>query len=125
MSETAGGTRRIDSHPILTAPARETVTFYWQGQPLTALEGEPVSTALFAHGIRVFGHHAKDHSPQGIFCANGQCSQCTVIADGLAVKSCMEPVREGLRVQPLEGLPELPADTPAGEAALAAAAAKE
>jgi NADPH-dependent 2,4-dienoyl-CoA reductase/sulfur reductase-like enzyme/Fe-S-cluster-containing hydrogenase component 2/bacterioferritin-associated ferredoxin len=113
MSETAGGTRRIDSHPILTAPARETVTFYWQGQPLTALVGEPVSTALFAHGIHVFGHHAKDHSPQGIFCANGQCSQCTVIADGLAVKSCMEPVREGLRVQPLEGLPELPADTPA------------
>lgn len=112
MSDTAGGTRRIDSHPILTAPAREAVTFYWQGQPLTAFAGEPVSTALFAHGIRVFGHHARDHSPQGIFCANGQCAQCTVIADGLAVKSCMEPVREGLRVEPLDGLPVLPADTP-------------
>ena len=112
MSDTAGGTRRIDSHPILTAPARETVTFFWQGQPLTAFEGEPVSTALFAHGIRVFGHHARDRSPQGIFCANGQCAQCTVIADGLAVKSCMEPVREGMQVQPLDGLPALPADTP-------------
>ena len=32
-----------------------------------------------------------------------------VIADGLAVKACMEPVRPGMQVEPLEGAPELPA----------------
>ena len=55
-----------------------------------------------------FGHHPKDGSPQGIFCANGQCAQCLVLADGMPVKSCMELVRPGLRVEPADGLPELP-----------------
>ncbi|MEJ2382801.1 MAG: FAD-dependent oxidoreductase [Xanthomonadales bacterium] len=101
--------RRIREHPILTAPDRETVTFRWNGQPLEAQDGETIATALFASGIHVFGHHARDGSPQGIFCANGQCAQCMVVADGLAVKACMEPVRPGMDVRSLDGVPELPA----------------
>jgi NADPH-dependent 2,4-dienoyl-CoA reductase/sulfur reductase-like enzyme/Fe-S-cluster-containing hydrogenase component 2 len=66
-----------------------------------------VATALFANGIRVFGHHPSDGAPQGIFCANGQCSQCMVIADGIPVKSCMAAVREGMDVRSCEGIPEL------------------
>jgi sarcosine oxidase subunit alpha len=58
----------------------------------------------------VFGRHPRDGSPQGIFCANGQCSQCTVLVDGLPVKGCMVPVRAGMRVGSCEGLPALPAD---------------
>ena len=99
---------RITSHPILSEPERETVEFDWQGRTLAARQGECISTALFANGIHVFGHHARDQSPQGIFCANGQCSQCMVMADGLAVKACMEPVRPGMKVEPLEGAPVLP-----------------
>jgi sarcosine oxidase subunit alpha len=78
------------------------------GRPLEAFEGETLSSALFAAGVRVFGHHAKDGSAQGIFCANGQCAQCLVLADGIPVKACMELVRPGVRVEPAEGLPELP-----------------
>jgi len=109
MGDTTRGTQRIESHPILTAPDKETIEFSWRGETLTARQGECISSALFASGIHVFGHHPRDRSPQGIFCANGQCSQCMVIADGLAVKACMEPVRPGMRVEPLEGAPELPA----------------
>ena len=58
--------------------------------------------------MRTFGHHPKDGAPQGIFCANGQCAQCSVVADGLPVKSCMVTVRPGMDVQPLDGLPVLP-----------------
>ena len=100
--------RRITSHPILSAPSGETIEFSWQGKTLTAVQGECISSALFANGIHVFGRHSKDQSPQGIFCANGQCSQCMVVADGLAIKSCMEPVRAGMRVEPLDGAPALP-----------------
>ncbi|MBN1179783.1 MAG: FAD-dependent oxidoreductase, partial [Anaerolineae bacterium] len=64
--------------------------------------------ALFAHGVHVFGHHPKDGAPQGIFCANGQCAQCLVIADGLPVKACMTPVTPGMHVEPLDGKPVLP-----------------
>ena len=108
MSDSARGTRRIVSHPILSPPERETIEFSWQGKTLQAKQGECISTALFANGIHIFGRHARDNSPQGIFCANGQCSQCMVVADGLAVKSCMEPVRPGMQVAPLNGAPELP-----------------
>jgi len=99
---------RIERHPILPVPDRPRVPFTWKGRPLEGLEGETLSSALFAAGIRIFGHHPKDGAAQGIFCANGQCSQCLVLADGIPVKSCMELVRPGVRVEPVEGLPELP-----------------
>ncbi len=99
---------RIERHPILPISDRPKVPFTWRGRALEALEGETLSSALFAAGVRVFGHHAKDGAAQGIFCANGQCSQCLVLVDGVPVKSCMELVRPGVRVEPVEGLPELP-----------------
>ncbi|HPK73118.1 MAG TPA: 2Fe-2S iron-sulfur cluster-binding protein, partial [Vicinamibacterales bacterium] len=99
---------RIREHPILPIPDARPVTFSWNGKPCTGHEGETIASALFANGVRVFGHHPKDGAPQGIFCANGQCAQCTVVADGLAVKSCMVPVRPGMEVRPLDGKPALP-----------------
>jgi len=100
---------RLTEHPILPVPERKPLHFFYNGKKLESHEGEVISSALFAHGIKIFGHHARDGSPQGIFCANGQCAQCTVIADGIPVKSCMTPVREGMKVTPCDGLPELPA----------------
>jgi len=99
---------RIEQHPILPIPASVQVPFTWKGRALEAHAGETLSSALFAAGVRIFGHHAKDGAAQGIFCANGQCAQCLVLADGIPVKSCMELVRPGVRVEPVEGLPELP-----------------
>ncbi len=102
--------RRILKHPILEIPERREVGFHWNGLALKGYDGEVVSSALIANGIHIFGHHAKDGSPQGVFCANGQCSQCLVIADGFPVKSCMTPLREGMVLESLEGLPKLPED---------------
>jgi len=102
--------RRITKHPILKIPERKEVPFTWNGKKLTGCEGEMISAALFANGIHIFGHHPKDNSPQGIFCANGQCAQCLVIADGLTVKSCMTPLTKAMQVQSVEGLPKLLAD---------------
>ncbi len=119
---------RIEKHPILPAEpldASEVIEFTWQGETLTAKRGEMISSALFAHGIRTFGHHPQDGAPQGIFCANGQCAQCLVVADGKPVKACMTPVRPGMRVEPLEGLPELPAGSESKEEAPALSATTE
>ena len=99
---------RIKAHPILIDDSVADIPFYWQDQTFLAKEGEMISSALVANGVTIFGHHPKDHSPQGIFCANGQCSQCMVIADSLPVKACMTPVRRGMRVFPADGLPNLP-----------------
>ena len=110
---------RIDTHPVLTVPDRRPAAFTWNGAALTGFENEMLSSALVAAGVQVFGHHHKDGSPQGLFCANGQCSQCLVIADGRPVKACMTPLRPGMSVASVEGLPRLPAaDAPAATAAI-------
>ena len=100
--------KRIEQHPILQPEQATPFPFTFNGEAISALPGEMISSALFAHGIRVFGHHPKDGAPQGIFCANGQCAQCMVVADGVPVKACMTPAAEGMRVESLEGLPVLP-----------------
>jgi thioredoxin reductase/Fe-S-cluster-containing hydrogenase component 2 len=99
---------RIHEHPILTVEEQPTFEFTWQGQPMQARAGETISSALFANGVRIFGHHHKDGAPQGMFCANGQCAQCAVVADGLPVKSCMTLVQPGMKVEPMDGKPVLP-----------------
>ncbi|MFZ6020926.1 MAG: 2Fe-2S iron-sulfur cluster-binding protein, partial [Chloroflexota bacterium] len=102
--------RRVQKHPILPAIEKQSITFYWQDKPLLALAGETIASALIANDIHIFGHHPRDGSPLGIFCANGQCAQCMVIVDGKPVKSCMELVKEGCHVSPANGLPALPQD---------------
>lgn len=102
---------RIEQHPVLEVPPHpEMVEFSFDGRILPARRDEMISSALFASGIHVFGHHRKGGAPQGIFCANGQCAQCLVVADGRAVKACITPVRPGMRVRSVEGVPELAAD---------------
>jgi len=99
---------RIKEHPILPIVEREEINFYWNGNKLTAQKGEVISSALFANGIKIFGHHHKDGSAQGIFCANGQCAKCSVIVDGVPMKSCMTIIKPEMKVESVEGLPKLP-----------------
>ncbi|MHC4779830.1 MAG: 2Fe-2S iron-sulfur cluster-binding protein, partial [Planctomycetota bacterium] len=99
---------RINEHPILAVTPGKKVKFTFDGEAVEGIEGEPITSALFASGFRTFGHHGSDGSPQGIFCANGQCNQCMVVRDGTPVKGCMEPVRPSIDVRSLDGLPGLP-----------------
>ncbi len=101
---------RIDSHPILKLPeGRKLVNFFFNGEPVEGYEGEVISSALMALGKSTFSYHPKDGAPQGLFCANGQCSQCTVLIDGIPQKSCLTPLAEGMDVRSLRGLASLPA----------------
>ncbi len=101
--------RRIVDHPVLDPrqAARE-VVFSFDGVNMKGYEGEMISSALFANGVTRFSVHPKGSAPQGIFCANGQCNQCTVLVDGLPVKTCVAPLTEGMKVETLRGLPSLP-----------------
>ncbi len=98
----------ITKHPILEIPDRKKINFTFDGEQLTGFEGMVISSALFLNKIKIFGHHVKDNSPQGIFCANGQCAQCNVIVNGIPVKACMTPLKEGMLIESCNGLPELP-----------------
>ena len=104
--------RRLARHPILLEPlAPADVPFAFDGRTLAARPGEVITSALQAAGVQVLGRHPHDGGHQGLFCANGQCSQCLVLADGLPVKGCMAVVRPGMSVQSLAGAaPPLAAD---------------
>lgn len=99
---------RIYKHPILPSSKKfDYITFTFNGKKLKAKSGEMISSALFANNIHIFGRHSKDGSAQGMFCANGQCGQCLVIADGIPVKSCITPVKKEMKVISIDGLPKL------------------
>jgi len=101
--------KRLTRHLILDLSDKNRISFSWRGEKLYAHKGEVITSALIANGIEIFGRHTKDNLPLGIFCANGQCSQCMVMADGIPVKGCMTPIRKGMQIFPCNELPALPA----------------
>lgn len=102
---------RITEHPVLdSAPPGELVQFTFDGKTLQGKSGEMISSALFANGVKSFSIHHVGDAPQGIFCANGQCAQCTVIVNGRPLKSCVTPLRKGMEICTLRHLPALPED---------------
>jgi len=102
---------RITQHPILNLPKnKKIVSFTFNNQELNGIEGEPVASALAANGISILAIHSKDDTPQGLFCANGQCSHCTLIINGLPQKSCITPLKEGMQIKTLFHLPSVPED---------------
>ncbi len=102
---------RIENHPVLKPEeSRKSVSFTFNGNVCEAYEGEMVSSALFANGFKEFSIHKKDNASQGIFCANGQCAQCTVIVDGMPLKSCVTPLRGGMDIRTMKHVPKLPED---------------
>ena len=98
---------RIISHPIIDIEERKKIKFYFEGNPLEAYEDEVISSALIANGIKIFNYHKKDMAPQGIFCANGQCAQCSVICDGKVVKACVTKIKEGMKIETIKGVAKL------------------
>jgi sarcosine oxidase subunit alpha len=99
--------RRIKNHPILDFKKGKEVTIFFEGTPIKAFEGESLAAALYASGIDVFRWTPKLGRPRGPFCMVGKCGSCMVEVDGMAVRSCITPVREGMKVRRLKGLPSL------------------
>lgn len=92
---------RIIKHPIIDIPAQQkSVTIYFDGMPIEAIEGEPIAAALIHAGVKAFRRTPKYNQPRGIFCAIGRCTDCVMIVDGKPnIRTCVTPVRDGMNVQ--------------------------
>jgi len=96
---------RITSHPILGCIEQQReVTFTFDGKALPGFEGEPVAAALKAAGVAVHRYTKKTHSPRGIFCAIGRCTDCVMVINGKPnVRACVTPLEEGMIVATQHG----------------------
>jgi sarcosine oxidase subunit alpha len=87
------------------------LSFTFDGQPVPALPGDTIGSALHAAGRRTLSRSFKYHRPRGLLCCSGQCPNCLVAVDGApGVRACTEPVRDGMRVEHLNALPSLDFD---------------
>lgn len=97
---------RIVDHPIL--PEREkrpVVEIFVDGEPLQAIEGEPIAVALMAAGKLALRYTVRYHEPRGVFCAIGRCTDCMMMVDGMPnVRTCVIPVRAGMQIETQHGL---------------------
>lgn len=103
---------RIWNHPILgETPERRKITFTCDGKTLEGYEGEPIAAALRAAGIMVHRYTKKKHEPRGVFCAIGRCTDCVMVVDGQPnVRTCITPLKEGMKVQTQYGVTAVPFD---------------
>ncbi|MDY0297434.1 MAG: FAD-dependent oxidoreductase [Acidobacteriota bacterium] len=100
---------RLEQHPILEFHRGRRISFDFEGREIPAFEGEPIAAALHAAGYTTLSYSVRSHSPRGLFCAIGKCAACVMEVNGIPnVRTCMEPVRPGMRVrrQTGEALPE-------------------
>ncbi len=94
----------IKEHPILEFQHGKRVRFIFDGEELEGFEGEPISTALHANGVKIYRETADMHRPRGFFCAIGKCSSCFMVVNGVPnVRTCITPLTAGMKVETQRG----------------------
>jgi D-hydroxyproline dehydrogenase subunit gamma len=80
----------------LTETCRAPVSFLLNGQPVTALEGDTVLTAVLTlHGSLRVNEFSK--GPRAGFCLMGACQDCWIsTVDGNAIHACSTFIAEGM-----------------------------
>ncbi len=97
----------IREHPVLQSNYKNKITFYYNDKKYYGYEGMMITSALASYGIYNISKNLHDNSYQGLFCANGMCAQCRIIADGYIVKGCMTAIQDNMRLYSVESLPSL------------------
>ncbi len=82
----------------------QAVTIDFEGEPVTAYEGDSVTAALLAAGHAVTRTTPVRGTARGPFCMMGVCFDCLLEIDGQANRQgCAVLVSEGLRVRRMDG----------------------
>jgi sarcosine oxidase, subunit alpha len=102
---------RLENQPGELINRDNVIRFTFDGKPVEAYEGDTIGSALFAAGRRTFSRSFKYHRRRGLLCCAGQCPNCIVAVDGApGARACIEPVREGMKVEHLNAQPGLDLD---------------
>jgi sarcosine oxidase subunit alpha len=106
-----GKGNRLSPQPGQQLNHSHSVTFYFEGRPVHAFEGDTVASALLASGRRILSRSFKYHRPRGLLCCSGDCPNCLMEIDGKPnQRSCRAPVEEGMQVLSQHAWPSLDHD---------------
>lgn len=87
------------------------VTIEFEGEPLSAQQGDSVAAALLAGDHRTFRTTPVNGVKRGPFCMMGVCFDCLVEIDGVANRqACMVEVSEGMRIKRQQGASDITVD---------------
>jgi predicted molibdopterin-dependent oxidoreductase YjgC len=90
--------RRLDDRDT------NTVTFTFDGRPITAAHGDSVAAALLAAGVQACRATPVSGAPRGPYCMMGVCFECLVTIDGIGNRQgCLVQVQNGMRVETQRG----------------------
>jgi sarcosine oxidase, subunit alpha len=104
--------RRITHHPDIELPdLGQPVSFSFNGRALKAFEGDTVTSALLANGIRLFSRSFKFHRPRSVYDGHGQGPETLVTVDNTPNELADRTyVREGMQVQTQNAWPSVEFD---------------
>lgn len=85
---------------LANAPPAPPLTFFLDGEKVSARSGETVAAALLANDKIAWARSPKLHRPRGAACHRGGCDGCLARIDGVPnLPACLVPAREGMRVE--------------------------
>lgn len=87
------------------------IRFHFEGEEISALEGDSVAAALLAAGAGSIRTTAKSGAVRAPYCMMGVCFECLVEIDGVPNRqACLVEVRDGMEVRRQRGAPGLPGE---------------
>lgn len=100
-------TNRIENHSILgKLKNQKIISFTFNGETLMGFEGESLSAALLANGIRTLRYHEASGTARGIYCNIGHCYECRATINSIqGVRTCLTPLKENMVVTVQRKLP--------------------
>ncbi len=100
---------RIKKHPILSFDTRKEIFFSFDNKKMKGYEGDSIASALHANGVKKFSTSLVYDNPRGFFCGIGKCSSCLMRVNGIPnVRTCIAPLKEGIKVERQGKLASLP-----------------
>ena len=91
---------RLRNHPILKFTREQPIKINFEGQEMSAYEGETIAAAIIANGKKSLYNSLKFSRPRGLFCSIGKCSSCLMRVDGTPnVRTCIESVKDKMKIE--------------------------
>lgn len=91
---------RIQEHPILEFNQGKEIPFTFNGLKYLGQEGDTIAGALIANGIKYFRITRKNKEKRALFCGIGQCTDCSVIVNGVPnIKSCVTKLEANQKIE--------------------------